>query len=207
MPENFPVIEIRPITDALPDSANANLHTQRGQGMLERSLRTRGFFRPIAAAGKNTPNPIVEAGNLTLESAVNAGFVEAIFIHSDGSRPIIHVREDLTPESVEANQLAVEDNRIAEVSLDWSPGVLEQIQKNIPELAQAVGFEADELENIIRLARLRQGIEFSEPPSQDTEQDNSLMVKIKITNTAQIEEIAQGLRDLLTSNPWDAELL
>ena len=116
-----PRVEVRPLTDALPDPHNANKHTQRGAGMLERSMRKRGFFRPIAAAGKGVDSPIIMAGNLTQETAINAGMGgEAIFIYTDGTRPIVHVREDLDPDSKEAAQLAVEDNRIAEVSLDWN---------------------------------------------------------------------------------------
>jgi len=115
-----PRVEVRPLTDALPDPHNANKHTQRGAGMLERSMRKRGFFRPIAAAGKGVDSPIIMAGNLTQETAINAGMGgEAIFIYTDGTRPIVHVREDLAPDSKEAAQLSVEDNRIAEVSLTW----------------------------------------------------------------------------------------
>ena len=115
-----PRVEVRPLTDALPDPHNANKHTQRGAGMLERSMRKRGSFRPIAAAGKGVDSPIIMAGNLTQETAINAGMGgEAIFIYTDGTRPIVHVREDLAPDSKEAAQLSVEDNRIAEVSLTW----------------------------------------------------------------------------------------
>lgn len=129
-PPAAPRVEIHPLTDADPDAENANKHTQRGAKYLENSMRQRGFFRPIAAAGKGTGKPKIKAGNLTQETAVNIGMdKEAIFIYTDGKRPIVHVRTDLDPDSPEAAMLALEDNRTAEVSLDWDHDVLAAYMK------------------------------------------------------------------------------
>jgi hypothetical protein len=120
-----PRVEVRPLTDALPDNANVNKHTARGSKLLENSMRRRGFFRPIAAAGKGVEHPVIKAGNLTQETAVNIGLdQEAIFVYTDGTRPIVHVRTDIAPDSVEAAALAIEDNRVAEESLDWDLDLL-----------------------------------------------------------------------------------
>jgi len=123
-----PRIEIRPLTDALPDEANLNKHTQKGSKLLENSMRKRGFNRPIAAAGKGVDNPVITAGNLTQETAVNIGMdKEAIFVYTDGSRPIVHVRTDIAPGTAEAVALGLEDNRIAQDSLDWDTDLLAQM--------------------------------------------------------------------------------
>jgi hypothetical protein len=120
-----PKIEIRPLTDALPDTDNANKHNLKGMRLVENSMRRRGFFRPIAAAGKGTNNPVIKAGNLTQETAISLGMdKEAIFIYSDGTRPIVHVRTDIAPDSPEAAALAIEDNRSGEESLNWDIDML-----------------------------------------------------------------------------------
>lgn len=105
------------------DPHNANKHTARGKTLLAESLRERGFARPGFAAKDGT----LLGGNLSTETAADVGMKEAILIETDGKRPIIHVRTDLDPNSIAARRLALEDNRIAEVSLDWDANVLAEI--------------------------------------------------------------------------------
>jgi len=126
-----PKVKVVKLSSILPDSHNANLHSERGRDLLEKSLRERGFFRPMAAAGKGG-SPIMLAGNLTQEVAASIGMDEALVIESDGKRPIVHVRTDLDPDSKEARLLGVEDNRIASVSLNWNPEVLKSLAEEIP---------------------------------------------------------------------------
>jgi DNA modification methylase len=80
----------------------------------------------MAAAGKGVAQPVMKAGNLTQEVAVDIGMDEAIIIESDGTRPIVHVRTDLAPDSPEARTLAIEDNRSAELSLSWDASQIAQ---------------------------------------------------------------------------------
>lgn len=150
-----PRVEIKKLTDALPDPNNANEHTQRGQAQLEKSMSKRGFFRPMAAAGKGVEKPIIKAGNLTQETAIALGMDEAIFIYTDGSRPIVHVRTDLDVDGEDATLLALEDNRIAQLSLNWKPDVLglqaEQLDLSglftTPELKAIVGDDGEGAED------------------------------------------------------------
>ena len=131
--KKFDVV-VRKITDAVPDPNNANLHTERGTGMLAKSIRERGIFRPIAAAGGGgAETPVVMAGSATQQELVNAGFEDAIFVYTDGDIPIVHVRRDLDPESAEAKRLGIEDNRIAEVDLSWNDIILANLASNEPE--------------------------------------------------------------------------
>ena len=147
---NPPKVEVRPLTDALPDDANMNKHTQRGVKYLENSMRRRGFFRPIAAAGKGVENPVVKAGNLTQETAVNIGLdQEAIFVYTDGTRPIVHVRTDIAPDSAEAAALALEDNRIAEESLNWDIDVLAALAQGESAVLAALRREDKVLNSVI----------------------------------------------------------
>lgn len=124
-------VEQGKLSDVLPDPQNANKHKTRGQSTLEQSLRKRGFFRPTAAFGKGVDKPVMGAGNLTQETAISIGMDDAIFVYSDGTKPIIHVRTDVAPGSKEAVQLALEDNRIAELSLDWDVEVLAGLDADV----------------------------------------------------------------------------
>jgi hypothetical protein len=138
------------LTDILPDEHNANAHTPRGRGAVEASLRQRGFFRPMAAAGKGVKQPVMKAGNLTQEVAVDIGMDEAIIIESDGRRPIVHVRTDLEPDSPEARTLAIEDNRSAELSLSWDAS---QIAQELEDGLDLTGlFYPEELSAILESA-------------------------------------------------------
>ncbi len=121
-----PKLRIAKLTEIQPDPMNANLHTERGRNMVERSLRERGFFRPMAAAGKGVSQPVMLAGNLTQETAASIGMDEAIIVETDGTRPIVHVRTDVEPGTPEAILLGLEDNRAAEVSLNFSPQILQE---------------------------------------------------------------------------------
>lgn len=110
-------IEVLPIADgATPDPNNVNKHTQRGQTLLQNSLRKRGAFRSIASAGKDAETPVIYAGNLTHEMAVDAGFTEIVNVHVTGTQLVNVVRDDIAPGSPEAIALGLEDNEIGKQS-------------------------------------------------------------------------------------------
>jgi hypothetical protein len=105
-----------------PQSKNANLHTQRGTGMLERSIEKDGFIGAITAAADGE----VFDGSLRLETSFPLfDGVDPIIVRSKGDRPIIHIREDIeSAEDDRAKRLSVAANRVAEVSLNWDAEVL-----------------------------------------------------------------------------------
>jgi hypothetical protein len=118
-------VEVKRLDEAVtPDPNNVNKHTQRGQTLVENSLRRRGAFRGIAAAGKNAETPVVYAGNLTLEQAAAAGFEEVILVHTDGRQLVVTVRDDVEPGSPEAIALGLEDNESAKQSYNPDVDVL-----------------------------------------------------------------------------------
>lgn len=104
----------------IPQRKNANKHTQRGLGMLEKSVQRDGWIDAQTAAA----NGEMISGSARLELA-NDKFtdkegnpVEPIVIESDGTRPIIVKRTDIPSAddprarrlSVAANQITVADN-------------------------------------------------------------------------------------------------
>lgn len=124
-----PLVEVLPLTAVLPDDRNVNRHTQRGQKLVEQSLRQRGAFRSIAAAGKTRGKPVVKAGSLTLQAAIDAGFTEAIHVHTQGDQLVVVVRDDIAPDSAEAALLGIEDNHAAHASYDPDAAMLAQLAR------------------------------------------------------------------------------
>lgn len=119
-------IKIAKLSDFRFDDENANKGTPRGKELLQKSLKQRKFARPTFAAADGT----ILGGNKTLEAAQEVGMEDAIVIESDGTKPIIHVRTDIpNSKTPEAQKLALEDNRIAELSLNWDNKILGAMAK------------------------------------------------------------------------------
>lgn len=117
----LPNVRIAPLSNFRQDDENANKGTPKGAELLKQSLSARRFARPTFAAADGT----ILGGNKTLSAAQEIGMNEAIVIESDGSRPIVHVRTDLAnSKTLEARRLALEDNRVSEVSLNWDQRIL-----------------------------------------------------------------------------------
>lgn len=109
-------IERKKVEDLDSDPLNVNKHTVRGHQVVENSLRKRGAFRSVAAAGKGVERPVIYAGNLTAEKAVDAGITDAVFVHTTGDQLVVVVRDDIAPGSPEAIALGLEDNESSKVS-------------------------------------------------------------------------------------------
>lgn len=125
------------LTDLKLDDNNANKGSERGRGMLEKSLSELGAGRSIVT----DKNGVVIAGNKTLETAVESGFVHGIEVETDGTHLVIVKRKDLCLETDEkAKKLAIADNRVGEVSLTWDQKVLDELSAEI----DLSGFFADD---------------------------------------------------------------
>lgn len=121
-PEDYTVKPIKKIGDLTPDPHNANKGTKRGLELLEHSLQQLGAGRSILVDRQG----LVIAGNKTLERAADLG-LELEVIRTDGRKLVVVQREDLDLQSTtdaRARELALADNRIAQVDLDWDADVL-----------------------------------------------------------------------------------
>jgi DNA modification methylase len=122
-----------------PDTLNANEGTQRGLGLLDKSLRQLGAGRSILVDAKGN----VIAGNKTLERAADIDLPVRI-VESDGTELIAVKRTDLdlySETDKRARQLAYADNKVAELDLAWKP---EQIAIDFEPLDLGEwGFEAE----------------------------------------------------------------
>lgn len=140
--------EVVPLEEAAtPDLLNTNKHTARGRGNVENSMRRRGVFRPIAAAGKGAKVPVIGAGNQAFEIAGEIGIREAIVVHTRGDQIIINVRDDVAPGSAEFHALAIEDNATA----DFNPDVdlIAQLAAQDSGVLAALKKEDDTLDSMI----------------------------------------------------------
>lgn len=126
-----PEARLGSIAELQPDLRNANRGTQRGGGMLEDSLRKYGAGRSVLADKHGN----MIAGNKTLEQAAAIGMEDVIFVESDGTKLVVVQRTDLDIADPEARELAIADNHIGQVNLDWDPTILASLQQEDVDLA------------------------------------------------------------------------
>lgn len=107
------------LSDIKPDANNANLHTERGTWMVNKSLSKLGGGRGILLDKNNK----IVAGNLTVEQAVDIGLEKLVIVDTDGDTIVATRRTDydLDDPHGQARQMAYADNRAATVSIDIDP--------------------------------------------------------------------------------------
>jgi hypothetical protein len=106
------------------DDKNANRGTERGRKALAASLKRYGAGRSILLDKKGR----VIAGNKTLEQAKAAGHKDVIVVETDGSQLVAVKRTDLDLRDKKARALAVADNRVGELDLEWETDVLADLK-------------------------------------------------------------------------------
>lgn len=119
------------IEDLTPDPCNVNKGTERGLGMLERSLQKYGAGRSILT----DKHGIVLAGNKTLDRAAELGLKIQV-VKTRGDRLVVVQREDLEASDPRARELALADNRVAEVDLEWDAEALKALQDGGVDLGE-----------------------------------------------------------------------
>ena len=112
------------IEDLQIDPRNANRGTPRGRALLESSLREYGAGRAVLT----DRDGVLIAGNKTFEVAQRLGIPTRV-IETDGQELVVVSRRDLHLASdPKARALAIADNRVGELDLDWDPAILQQLQ-------------------------------------------------------------------------------
>lgn len=115
--------QITQIDDLQPDDLNANKGSERGLGMLDHSLRKYGAGRSILVDRQGR----AIAGNKTLERAAELGFPLRV-VETDGRELVVVQRKDLDLQhDPAARELAIADNRVAEVDLAWDAQALQAL--------------------------------------------------------------------------------
>lgn len=130
-------------TDLTQNAQNANHHTERGRTMLENSLREYGAARSIVL----DKNGVIIAGNLTAEYAAECGITKVRVVRTTGDELVAVMRTDLDITfDVRAKELALADNRTAQVGIDFDPAVLQALEAEGVNLDSF--FSSDELQNL-----------------------------------------------------------
>lgn len=135
---------IKNIRAIKPQRRNANRHSQRGMGQLERSVQSDGWIGAITVAADGETFD----GSARVEVASAVGFDDVIVVESDGTRPIVHVRTDIpTADDPRAARLGIAANRIAQTNLEWDTEVLAALAEDGVDLAAF--WQDDELDELL----------------------------------------------------------
>ena len=203
---------IKAINDLTFDDRNANKGTARGSTMLERSLREYGAGRSILV----DRNGKVIAGNKTLENAAGAGIDDLLVVQTDGTKIVAVQRIDLDMDSdSRARELALADNRVGQVSLEWDASMLAELGG---EIDLSTFWSRDELADILDVKHEGDGGDDFDTTPQDGPtrvQPGELwqlgrhrLLCGDSTNREDVERLMAGERadTLLFDPPWDAEI-
>lgn len=140
------IMENTKISSLIPDDKNMNKHSQYGMHLLEKSISTLGLGRSIVVDKLGN----VIGGNATLETAVNLGIEDCIVVETDGTKLVVVKRMDVDIDSKIGRELALADNAVANVNLEWDFEVMEQLQSEFNINAEEWGVvdfeESEELE-------------------------------------------------------------
>ena len=120
-----------------PDPNNANEGTERGRDALEQSIRSNGLGRSILL----DKHDAIIAGNKTIETAGDIGIQQVRIVETDGTEIIAVKRTDLdlNEEGGQARELAIADNRVAQLDLSWSGEVLARLKDTGTKLERTFG--------------------------------------------------------------------
>jgi DNA modification methylase len=117
---------INGLTDLTFDPKNANLGTDRGRAALARSLTEYGPGRAVLIDRNGT----IIAGNKTVEQALALGIPLRV-VATDGTQLIAVQRNDLDlANDPRAQALAIADNRVGELDLEWDVDMLRQLRSD-----------------------------------------------------------------------------
>lgn len=115
---------IKTIADLTPDPQNPRKRTERGSGMLSRSLREVGAGRSIVIDEEGQ----ILAGNGTIEAAAEVGIENVKVVDVDGNTIVAVRRSGLTEE--QKVKLALYDNRTADLAT-YDAEILLEIDQTI----------------------------------------------------------------------------
>jgi hypothetical protein len=137
------IADVASLDDLHVDARAANRGTSRGRETLAHSLKTFGAGRSIVIDRRAA----VLAGNKVVKEAMALGLPVRV-VRSDGAELVIVQRTDLDlATDAHARSLALADNRVAELNLDWDPALLREFAR------EGVSFDGlwtdEELEQLV----------------------------------------------------------
>ena len=125
------------IKDLKFDDKNFNKHTQRGMGLLEKSLQKFGAGRSILIDKDDN----IIAGNGIVEAAGSIGLEKVKVVEATGDEIIAVKRTDVALDSEQGREMALADNATASADLEWDKDTLGEFFE--PEDVEQWGVELD----------------------------------------------------------------
>ena len=124
------------------DEHNFNKHNKEGMSLLGKSIKENGFGRSILLDKDDN----IVGGNGVTEKAMELGTTKVRIIETDGTELIAVKRTDLALDSKEGRQMALADNAIANVNLEWDTEELAQAESDWGVLPEDWGVELPDFE-------------------------------------------------------------
>lgn len=163
------------ISSLIPDDKNMNKHSQYGMHLLEKSISSNGLGRSILVDKNNK----IISGNGTTETAVNLGFEDCIVVETKGDRLVVVKRTDIDIDSKAGRELALSDNSVANVNLEWDFEVMEQLQSEFDINAEDWGV-----------------VDFEEPTEEEKEQPQKEISTKLIIECEDLNKLGELMKEM-----------
>ena len=114
------------LKDLIQDDRNLNAGTERGQQLIEKSLREFGAGRSILLDKNNR----IIAGNKTHKNAELVGLDDVIIVETDGTKLVAVKRTDVDLDTKKGREMALADNATVKVDLEWDTDALNSVAED-----------------------------------------------------------------------------
>lgn len=134
------------IEDFTPDENNFNLHTQRGMGLLEKSIEKVGIIESVTVSADDK----VISGNARQEViSQKFGDKDAIVIETDGTKPVVIKRTDIKSNTKQFYEAALLANTVSKHNVNLDVEKIEEVAVEefgieVEELGVDLGFDSNE---------------------------------------------------------------
>ena len=114
------------LKDLIQDDRNLNKGTERGQELIEKSLREFGAGRSLLLDKNNR----IIAGNKTHKNAEALGMDDVIIVETDGTKLVAVKRTDVDLDTKKGREMALADNATVKADLAWNTEELNAVAED-----------------------------------------------------------------------------
>ena len=125
------------LSSLTPDNRNHNRHTPAGMALLEKSVEKIGIIESITVSADNA----IISGNARHEIIGRKFDTEAIVVETDGTRPVILKRTDITSGTKEFHEAAILANTTAKKNIELDLEVIEELAADFDLDIEELGVE------------------------------------------------------------------
>lgn len=119
-------VQEKKISSLIHDDKNMNKHNQYGMHLLEKSISALGLGRSILVDKNNR----IIGGNGVTETAASLGLEDCIVVETTGDQLVVVKRTDVDLDSKIGRELALADNSVAHVNLDWDDEAIQEVSES-----------------------------------------------------------------------------